>query len=418
MQRIANEWSWSERLLCAGKYKLVSLTESSTDCCSTLVLIISAMFDRIFYRQWTFPPMRFLYFNIAQSLAVFYGRNRWDYYLSEGLPLLLTTYIPFGILGLYRAFQVRSPDLPERSQTLSIFIRRQLGLVSLLVPFVLSFISHKEVRFIYPLLPVLHVLAAAPFTDFFLLAVSPVSPIRNETRSHLKVLALGMLVGINILIGFFATQYHQPGPLSVLAYLRHEHQQHYLTQPPATAHIARADTTMIIGFLMPCHSTPWRSHLVHPDIKGWALGCEPPVNLNSSEHEGYLDEADQFYADPERFLKTTLGRPPPHRKGVFGTKSAQHGLGMDKAQLGEEQAWDGKPGRKMWPEYLVFFEALEPSLKHIMKDSGYSECWRGWNSYFHDDWRRKGDIIVWCLHGHQRVATPALKKNPPSGLWS
>ena len=394
------------------------LKDSTADCARCLVLIISAMFDRIFYQQWTFPPFRFLHFNVAQSLAVFYGRNDWHYYVSQGFPLLLTTYLPFGIAGVYRAIRIKPPIDDATYKSYSANVRYQLGIVSLLVPFILSFISHKEVRFIYPLLPILHVLAAYSFTDFFLLAVSPASTLRHEGKSHLKVLALGILIGTNILIGLFTAQYHQPAPLSVLDYLRHKHEQHYLTQPPATSHIAQADTTMTVGFLMPCHSTPWRSHLVHPGIKAWALSCEPPVNLNVSERAGYLDEADQFYAHPANFLQSTLGSPP-RRKGIFGIKSAQRGLGLSSHQSPQDEAWDGKLGKKMWPEYLVFFEALETSLKQFTKDSGYSECWRGWNSYFHDDWRRKGDIVVWCLRGHQQSHKPEVKtKMRTTGLWS
>ena len=29
---------------------------------------------------------------------------------------------------------------------------------------------------------------------------------------------------------------------------------------------------------------------------------------------------------------------------------------------------------------------------------GYKECKRIWNSRVHDDWRRTGDVVVWCLH--------------------
>lgn len=42
-----------------------------------------------------------------------------------------------------------------------------------------------------------------------------------------------------------------------------------------------------VGFLMPCHSTPWQSRLHRPDLetiegsgeggKAWFIGCEPPV---------------------------------------------------------------------------------------------------------------------------------------------
>lgn len=341
-----------------------------------------------------FPPFRFLYFNIAHSLAIFYGRNDWHYYLSQGFPFLLTTLLPFALTDIYRALTHSSP-IP-----LQYTIRQQLATVTILIPFTLSLISHKEVRFIYPLLPLLHILSSQSFTSYFLPAVSPVSPLRRTRTSLLRRFLFFSLLAMNIAIAILSTQSHQPAPLSVLSYLRAQHETHYLTQPPQSAHIPQADTTMTVGFLMPCHSTPWRAHLVHPGIKAWALTCEPPIHLNNSAaaRDTYRDEADQFYDDPTGFLKKHLGTPP-RRKGVLGSKTPQEGLGMGRVNE-MEVAWDGKEGKKVWPDYLVFFEQLEGTLKgYVGAKGGYVEGWRGWNSWGHDDWRRRGDIVVWCLRG-------------------
>ena len=124
-------------------------------------MALSAIADRIYYGMWTLPPLRFVYFNIARSLAVFYGTNRPDYYLTEGLPLLLTTALPFAIWGMYASL-LRSDGSRPRHLMLS-----SLSFTVLTMVFALSFISHKEVRFIYPLLPILHVLAAEPLFIFF-----------------------------------------------------------------------------------------------------------------------------------------------------------------------------------------------------------------------------------------------------------
>ena len=354
------------------------------------MLAMAALLDRSYYQQWTFPPLRFLYFNIAQSLAVFYGTNDWHYYLTQGFPLLLTTYLPFGVIGLQGALQsFQSGNMGSSTPG----IRYQLAVVTLFMPFILSFISHKEVRFMYPLLPILHVLAARPAAACFEPALTTRPLARHVTWWHYRPTIIPLLLMINVVIAIFTTQMHQLGPLSVMDFLRREHEKYYLVQPPSGTHLTRADTTMTVGFLMPCHSTPWRSHLIYPSIKAWALGCEPPINLDPAARTAYRDEADQFYASPERFLRTHLGKPPA-RKTVLGRKNPQHGSGAD----GNGVAWDGQPGRKVWPEYLVFFEALEPTMQAVTKDSGYTECWRGWSSWVHDDWRRKGDVIVMCSH--------------------
>ena len=357
-----------------------------------LILTLSALIDRGYYHQWTLPPLRFLYFNLAQSLATFYGRNDWHYYLSQGFPLLTTTLLPFTAVGVWRVLQPTSAQGSFRSGTLTSSILQQLAIITVSVPLPLSLISHKEVRFIYPLLPSLHILAAGPFSIFLF-------PTHRSSFSRgLRRILLALFVIASLAMAAFSTKYHQPASLDVLSYLRNEHIFHYLTQPPSTAPLPLADSTMTVGFLMPCHSTPWRSHLVFPSIKAWALSCEPPVNLNASEKATYLDEADIFYLDPWKFLSENLGKPPKGNEKVRGDALGKE-LGTEKRVEGERWAWDGKEGRKIWPEYVVFFEALMPVLEEYLIGSAYRECWRGWNSYAHDDWRRKGDIVVWCLRG-------------------
>ena len=163
---------------------------------------------------------------------------------------------------------------------------------------------------------------------------------------------------------------------------------------------------------MPCHSTPWRSHLVHPGIKAWALGCEPPVHIPpGKEREGYLDEADRFYVSPKKFMTSELGPAQTSPAGVSSV-GGFFGLGGQRRMRPSEGlsllefdaargAWDGKEGRKLWPHYLVFFQGLEGTVRDVVGEMGlgYAPCWRGWNSFGHDDWRRKGDVVVWCMRG-------------------
>lgn len=153
---------------------------------------------------------------------------------------------------------------------------------------------------------------------------------------------------------------------------------------------------MTVGFLTPCHSTPWRSHLVHPGIKAWALTCEPPIHLPPGPLRAtYLDEADQFYSNPLVFLGQHLGKPPPGEKSYFIGRPAP--LSSLPLLGGEELGWDGNSGKKIWPDYLVFFGQLEAEMRKVLGGSRYGECWRGWNGWWHEDWRRRGGIVVWCL---------------------
>lgn len=116
----------------------------------------------------------------------------------------------------------------------------------------------------------------------------------------------------------------------------------------------------------------------------WALTCEPPINLPPQQKSTYLDEADQFYADPVAFLQANFPTPP--RKDA-----------NPKKRMREEK-------RYQWPDRLVFFEVLEREmLREYLggENSGYRPCMRFFNSHFHDDGRRKGDVVVYCLEGRR-----------------
>ncbi|KAI9704139.1 MAG: hypothetical protein M1836_007000 [Candelina mexicana] len=340
--------------------------------CGSLVLVLSSFVDRVFYQAWTFPPLRFLYFNLAQALAVLYGKNHWHYYYSQGFPLLLTTALPFVIVGFWQALRPLSrPELRGVNHSTKA-IRFQLAITALFVPLILSFISHKEVRFIYPLLPVVHVLAAKPVAQYF---TSPASLKKSGLDLQLRRTPLLVaLLAINIVIAWYTATIHQSGVISVMDHLRYTYEQQNSLH-----------RNMTVGFLMPCHSTPWRSHLVYPNIHAWALGCEPPVNLNTSERASYVDEADRFYANPLLFMRTEMEAPlQRHRSSARGS-----------AQFLERES--SEISRKQWPDYLIFFQQLEETLTLLLQGSGYKESWRVFNSHWHDDWRRKGDVIVWRL---------------------
>jgi phosphatidylinositol glycan class B len=308
---------------------------------------VSAFSDRWYHGFWTFPPYRFLHFNVAQDLAVFYGRNRWDYYITEGLPLLLTTSLPFALYGMYLQMKttpavVKSKETPDVNPQ----IGKSLTWTVVFVTFCLSLISHKEVRFLYPLLPALNIIAAKPLSQFM------------HPRTSLKTTLLGALFCTNIFIALYTTQVHQRGVIDVTNFLRQNHEQFRA--------LSGSTATSSVAFLMPCHSTPWRSHLVYSSIDAWALSCDPPVGVPAAERSGYLDEADQFYADPVAWLARSMS----------------------------DDTVDAS--KRVWPDKLVFFEQLEPIVGTTLAKKGYAECWRGFNSHWHDDSRRVGDVVVWC----------------------
>lgn len=352
--------------------------------CGGGALAISVMSDRLYFGFWAFPPYKWLYFNISQSLAVFYGRMPWHYYLVQGIPLLTTTFLPFVLIGLYKttlSFS-SSPFSPSALSTLQSNTLRTLAFTLLTMVATLSCITHKEVRFLYPLLPVLHLLGAPYLVQFFT-APPPTTttPPKTPPTTLRHKLFLTNLLTLNLLLSLYLTLLHQPAPLSVLAFLRTDferlHPDRLSFIPPPTTN---STDELFALFLTPCHTTPWRSHLVYPALRARALTCEPPLDTapGSVERETYLDEADRFYA---------------RDGGEYGRKF-----------LGEEM-WPltGTVRGGEVPRYIVGFEGIEGVLEGFFGEGGQgsgmgvrlTRRWEGFNGLFNEDWRRAGRLVVW-----------------------
>lgn len=329
-------------------------------------LLLNFALDYWFYGMPAFPPLKFLTFNLVQSLSVFYGRMPWHYYLSQGLPLLLTTFLPLTIHEICNIFESTATAFeaaalsgaPPEGATLATG-KFQISLTTVFVIITYSCISHKEMRFLYPMVPALHVLAADSLCGF------------NLSKTTRKRIAAGLII-LNIPVAWYATQVHQRGVIDVVDWLRRDR-----------------DNFKTVGFMMPCHSTPWQSHLqLRDDQVGWALTCEPPLNVAMEEREAYLDEADIFYLSPAKFFKTHFPPPPKY--------SAE---APDSKTISPDSKYN-------WPDRLVAFEHLEKTgLKEWMggAESRYHECARFFNSHFHDDSRRVGDVVVYCMNRGKRL---------------
>lgn len=289
------------------------------------VLAVSAVADRLFYGAWTLPLYNFIEFNVVRSLSIFYGTAPWHFYLLQAVPLMTLTFLPFLI---HWAVVLRGWCT-------------DLGITAVCVLAAFLAIRHKEIRFIYPLQPIL------------LLGIAT-SMQATKFRQYKRTVAF--VAAFNAGISYYFTRVHERGVLDVIDYLRQD-----------------AEITSF-GFLTPCHSTPWQSHLHEPRFEktGWALSCEPPLHLTSAkEIDNYKDESDLFYEDPRRFIDSnfpTLGTP------------------IDVVARDKKFAW---------PSRLVVF-APEELFMRTHLGTKYRQCKRFFNSRFHWDDRRVGDVIVYC----------------------
>ena len=191
------------------------------------------------------------------SVSLFYGLGSWHYYFSQGLPILCTTALPFVLHGMWTA--ISSKQLVAL-QTMTEGVFWTIGVYSLA--------GHKEWRFIHPLLPLLHVLAAKSLDD---LSISP-STRKNEPGKRKPLLDIAIprrylaWLMLTCPLSLYVVLFYCSAPISAMSFLR--------SLPRQTLH------SITIGVLMPCHSIPGQAYLHRKELADgrlWALGCEPPL---------------------------------------------------------------------------------------------------------------------------------------------
>ena len=195
------------------------------------------------------------------------------------------------------------------------------------------------------------------------LGVPPPRPDRSSRRQSRRNGYFAFGLAINFLLAGYLSYAHQRAPLTVLSFLRGEFERIHPASPAP-------DSELFALFLMPCHSTPWRSHLIHPSLNAYALSCDPPLHTlpNTPERDNYRDEADRFYDNPIPFLSEELFASTLHSS----------------------------------PRYIAGFEGIEPLLREFSASQkgkrlnwNLKPVWSGFNGLFHEDWRRAGNIVVW-----------------------
>lgn len=215
--------------------------------------------DSWFYGRLTFTPLNFLRVNVVQQISLFYGANPWHFYFTQALPFNMLAMLPFTLHGCWLLLGSR-----DHRSAASTAVRAALSTIV-----VLSILSHKEFRFIQPLLPILHCASA-----YSLVNGRTEQPVIDSFNwlPNVKKRDVKLMLFINIPAALFFICIHQKGQVTIADYIRH----------------SPAGTIQSFGFLMPCHSTPWQSYIHRPDLevtdvksgyggKLWALTCEPPL---------------------------------------------------------------------------------------------------------------------------------------------
>ncbi|TCD66007.1 glycosylphosphatidylinositol anchor biosynthesis [Steccherinum ochraceum] len=341
--------------LCGDVPKLRSVLIDALSIGNITLGFIAAL-DSIYYGQRTFTPLNFLLTNLS-SVSLFYGSNPWHYYVLQALPILCTTTLPFVLHG---AWLFTKQQQAGASKVL-------LGLCAWTIA-IYSIAGHKEWRFIHPLLPLLHIMAAKSVVD------SSHRPQGEKKTTRSIRLSYVWLVSLQLPLIVYIVWFHARAQIDVMHYFR----------SLSSTEVKSA------GFLMPCHSTPWQAYLHRPEWSDegryWSLGCEPP--LTGENLADYKDQAAVFFSSPITYLQT---RFPPQVDPTFPPSPKPFTVASHQERLHD---W-----KHEWPQYIIAFGALlrEPRVGDYFAAKGYGIVWEeeyGWDG----DESRQGGVKVW-KHG-------------------
>ncbi|KAL8283183.1 hypothetical protein RQP46_005961 [Phenoliferia psychrophenolica] len=205
-----------------------------------------------------------------------------------------------------------------------------------------SLLGHKEFRFIHPILPILHCFAAHSLVSFKSTTTS--HSLTSSTLSIRPTHAALLLVSLGPAI--YLTSFHALAQVTVMDTLRR---------------IPNNDLKSVC-FLMP--------------------------GQNAST---YRDQSDYFYDDPTHYLATRFPSSVDisFPSSPFVLPPSPHDSKPDATDLG----W-----RHEWPSHIVAFDALlvsdQGAVAGLLEAKGYREWERLWNSHWHEDDRRRGDIVI------------------------
>ncbi|GAA5847198.1 hypothetical protein JCM3766R1_001831 [Sporobolomyces carnicolor] len=393
----------------------------------SLVAIGSSVeIDTWFYGTLTFTPLRFLATNVFNSISLFYGQSPWHFYLFQAIPLLLLTQLAFFVDGVRKSWHSVIEPPPRHPRAI-----KELGVTVAGTVAGYSVLSHKEWRFLHPILPILHLFVAASLVSSHR---SHTAPFRTSTRTT-RLLAIAQhpferlarrcrinlahfaILVVSLVPAAYLASFHQRGQTDVVLWLRDE-----LRWQRRGNRTSRIES---VGFAMPCHSTPWQSHLHAEDFdrrgKLWFITCEPPIS--GQPQDVYLDQSDHFYESPSTYFLSRFPRSvdptfPPSLVSSSPdpfipvpstpSKPARSTSTIDKARRRlVEDRFDLGWTYSAWPSHLVVFEHLldrpcRPGERCVdVRDllcrvMGYRVEKKFWNGIrgWHEDERRSGGVVV------------------------
>ncbi|MDP2236598.1 MAG: hypothetical protein Q8J88_09210 [Bacteroidales bacterium] len=185
-----------------------------------ITLVFGFLVDSWFYGKLVFTPWTYFDKQILQGIAAGFGESEWWFYLWE---ILRAPTIPFGILI-------------ASSLIIIIFRRPKSILLWAILPFIIghSFVAHKEVRFLLPLVNLVPLLLVTAFDEINALRMKHFASNTFETTLMFKGLAMILLAMNATALLVMATKPAGTGKMAITAYIAENYpgQQIHLLHTP------------------------------------------------------------------------------------------------------------------------------------------------------------------------------------------
>jgi alpha-1,6-mannosyltransferase len=175
---------------------------------------LSLSIDSFFWRRLVWPELEVLLFNTVENRSADWGTAPWHWYWTSALPRVLMGEVLLVACGLFLR-PVGKKWVDQRVSSIGFLVFAYIGLY--------SFLPHKELRFLFPILPGLAILAATGLIKLYF-------PYRTKCvyksdTLNFSLLALAaaalLLTSLGSAFALYISSYNYPGGVAITEFSTH-----------------------------------------------------------------------------------------------------------------------------------------------------------------------------------------------------
>ncbi|CAG9464491.1 unnamed protein product [Pedinophyceae sp. YPF-701] len=347
--------------------------------------------DYVFYGRFVIPQWSFVKFNLLDGMSGFANAvsPSFHWYFTQGLPAMMATYLPLLAVGAVAtlglawtprhalpAFAVAAAQAGMRDRSGPGAGSTRSAAVWLVAPAAaalagLSLAAQKEFRSALPAMQLL-----MPLVAVGLMGLS-----RTQKEVHGARVAAALLA-LQMPLALFFSQFHLRGGPAVASYI---------------AARARDGTIDSVHFLMPCHATPFYSH-VHHQLPMMFLDCSPPGFRPPVTHKC-------IQMAPAKMTPVTVLRVGSRLQW----KPAADPPRLHDEVLAHPQWWlRGLKVFKGLPSHIVMYDTTEAQVgEGVLHELGMQRCASFFHAVLPTDHGPTKRINVWGTRCEPEAAAPS-----------